>query len=35
MAIDKVALNEVISFAENDRKLYDDLMKNYLPNLQK
>lgn len=35
MAIDKVALNEVISFAENDRTLYDALMKNYLPNLQK
>jgi len=35
MAIDKVALNEVISYAENDRYLYDALMKNYLPNLQK
>jgi hypothetical protein len=35
MAIDKVALNEVISFSENDRYLYDSLMKNYLPNLQK
>ena len=35
MAIDKVALNEVILFAKNDSKLYGDLMKNYLPNLQK
>jgi hypothetical protein len=35
MAIDKVALNEVISFSENDKYLYDSLMKNYLPNLQK
>jgi len=35
MAIDKVALNEVITFADNDRYLYDALMKNYLPNLQK
>jgi len=35
MAIDKVALIEVISFSENDRYLYDSLMKNYLPNLQK
>jgi hypothetical protein len=33
--IDQTALNEVILFAENDQKLYGDLMKNYYPNLKK
>ena len=35
MAIDKVALNEVILFTENDSTLHDALLRNYLPNLQK
>jgi hypothetical protein len=33
--IDQTALDEVILFAENDQKLYNDLMKNYYPNLKK
>jgi hypothetical protein len=33
--IDKVAVNEVIQFAENDSRLYDVLMNVYLPNLKK
>lgn len=33
--IDYALLDEVIIFAENDSKLYNDLMVNYLPNLQK
>ena len=35
MAIDNHAIRELILFAENDRKMYDALMNNYLPNLQK
>ena len=34
-AIDRALVDEVIIFAENDSKMYDALMKNYLPNLQK
>jgi len=33
--IDRNLVEEVIIFAENDSKLYNDLMVNYLPNLQK
>ena len=33
--IDRYLVEEVIIFAENDSKLYNDLMVNYLPNLQK
>ena len=33
--IDKVLVDEVILFAENDSRLYDVLMKVYLPALQK
>ena len=33
--IDRDLVEEVIIFAENDSKLYNDLMVNYLPNLQK
>jgi hypothetical protein len=35
MAIDKVKVDEVIQFAENDYDSYDKLMKVYLPNLEK
>jgi hypothetical protein len=33
--VDRNLVEEVIIFAENDSKLYNDLMVNYLPNLQK
>jgi hypothetical protein len=33
--VDRQLVDEVIIFAENDSKMYDALMKNYLPNLQK
>lgn len=33
--IDVVAVNEAILIVENDAKLYDILVKTYLPNLQK
>jgi hypothetical protein len=33
--IDQTALDEVILFAENDQYLYNALIKNYLPNLEK
>lgn len=35
MPIDKVKVNEVILFAENDYDSYNALIQNYLPNLQK
>ena len=34
-SVDRQLVDEVIIFAENDSKMYDALMKNYLPNLQK
>jgi hypothetical protein len=33
--VDRQLVDEVIIFAENDSKMYEALMKNYLPNLQK
>ena len=33
--IDKIAVNEAILLIDNDAKMYDVLMKTYLPNLQK
>lgn len=33
--IDQTSLNEVILFAENDQNLYNALIKNYLPNLER
>jgi hypothetical protein len=33
--VDRQLVNDVIIFAENDAKMYEALMKNYLPNLQK
>lgn len=33
--VDRALVDDVIIFAENDSKMYDALMKNYLPNLQK
>lgn len=33
--IDVIAVNEAILICENDSKLYDILIKTYLPNLQK
>ena len=35
MSVDKVKLNEVIIFAENDYKLYEVLTTTYLNNLKK
>jgi hypothetical protein len=33
--IDQTSLDEVILFAENDQNLYNALIKNYLPNLER
>lgn len=33
--VDAIAVNEAILICENDAKLYDILIKTYLPNLQK
>jgi hypothetical protein len=33
--IDRIKVREVVLFAENDKRCYDALMINYLPNLQK
>jgi hypothetical protein len=34
-SVDRQLVDDVIIFAENDSKMYDALMTNYLPNLQK